>query len=386
MATSLIPWVPGDAGVVSLEIPPGTSRLKWLRGPSELRASSDVEAMKAWLSRYLDSPSTLSNYRTEVERFYLWIRGCGLALSDVTFEDLISFREFLRKPPATWVNATSRPRRDPAWRPLRGPLSERSISHAESVLRSMFAWLAAAHWVPSDPYVLMKPIKVATQSRVTRYLNRAQWQDVLKAVERQPRENADDAVRYARDRWMMRLIYGTGMRISEAAGHTMAALSVRDTPRGERYSLQIVGKGRKAREIPVGAALLSELRAYRVALGLTPLPDDPEVDANTPLVASTRGDGPLSRYGLHHAVVAILLAAAAWADGQGRARDAKALRDASTHWLRHSRASHLLDRGVGVKNVQAILGHSNLATTSRYVHTELDTMQEEVERADANSD
>lgn len=385
MSTDIALAFPSEARDITLEIPPGTSRVKWLRGPSELSAKNDVEAMKAWLSRYLDSPATLSNYRTELERFYLWTLSQQCELRDVKFEDLTRYREFLRDPPDNWVLKASKPRKDPRWRPLRGKLSERSIAHTESVLRSMFAWLMSAHWIPTDPYKLMKPLKVASNKRVTRYLNRRQWQAVLDAVERRPRNNNDDALRYARDRWMLRLIYGTGMRISEAAKHSMAALNVRDTPRGERYSLQIVGKGREPREIPVGPALLAELREYRMALGLSPLPVDPEAEAGIPLVASTRSEHMLTRAGLHHAMVSILLKAAEHADMEDNKRDARALRDASTHWLRHSRATHLLDGDVGIKSVQSLLGHANLATTSHYVHTELDELQEELERADAEA-
>ena len=150
----------------------------------------------------------------------------------------------------------------------------------------------------------------------------------------------------ARDAAVMALLYGSGLRISEALG-----LKRRDVPRpGEGDVLVITGKGNKTRMVPVLQNVLALVADY-VALCPHPLP--PEV----PIFVGARG-GPLSPRIIQLAME--------------RLRGALGLPDSATpHALRHSFATHLLSRGGDLRAIQELLGHSSLSTTQ--VYTGIDT-------------
>ena len=127
--------IPSPAVVAPLEIitipgqldgSQGTNRAR--AGTSQIRANNDIDAIKAWLARFLEKRTTFDNYRKEAERLLLWCTlQLGKPLSSLTHEDWLEYQLFLRNPtPATrWIAAEGRkfPRTDPGWRPFAGPLS-----------------------------------------------------------------------------------------------------------------------------------------------------------------------------------------------------------------------------------------------------------------------
>jgi integrase/recombinase XerC len=150
----------------------------------------------------------------------------------------------------------------------------------------------------------------------------------------------------ARDAAVMALLYGSGLRISEALGFKR-----RDVPRpGEGDVLVITGKGNKTRMVPVLQNVLALVADY-VALCPHPLPPE------GPIFVGARG-GPLSPRIIQLAME--------------RLRGALGLPDSATpHALRHSFATHLLSRGGDLRAIQELLGHSSLSTTQ--VYTGIDT-------------
>ena len=150
----------------------------------------------------------------------------------------------------------------------------------------------------------------------------------------------------ARDAAVMALLYGSGLRISEALG-----LKRRDVPRpGEGDVLIVTGKGNKTRMVPVLHNVLTLITEY-VALCPYPLP------AQGPIFVGARG-GPLSPRIIQLAME--------------RLRGALGLPDSATpHALRHSFATHLLSRGGDLRAIQELLGHASLSTTQ--VYTGIDT-------------
>nr|GFD50080.1 hypothetical protein [Tanacetum cinerariifolium] len=104
------------------------------RAPStarQVRADNDVDAIKAWLARFLAKKTTFDNYRKEAERLLLWSTlQLGKPLSSITHEDWLQYQQFLRdpKPASRWLTADGRkyPRTAPEWRPFAGPLSPAS--------------------------------------------------------------------------------------------------------------------------------------------------------------------------------------------------------------------------------------------------------------------
>jgi integrase/recombinase XerC len=149
----------------------------------------------------------------------------------------------------------------------------------------------------------------------------------------------------ARDAAVLALLYGSGLRISEALGLRRAG-----APVGARDYVIVLGKGRKTRMVPV---IRKVQEAVEIYLELCPFPLPPE----GPLFVGARG-GPLSPRILQLAVE--------------RMRGALGLPDTATpHALRHSFATHLLSRGGDLRTIQELLGHASLSTTQLY--TAVDT-------------
>ncbi len=157
---------------------------------------------------------------------------------------------------------------------------------------------------------------------------------------------AKEAVKL-RDRALLELLYGGGLRVSEATGLDVAQVSL-----GERV-VRVMGKGRKERLVPIGKKAESALRAWLAARAELAHPKTRKIDPHA-LFVSTRGRrlGPraaqllVRRYG----IVA-----------SGRT-------DLHPHALRHTCATHMLDGGADLRAIQEMLGHSSLSTTQRYTH------------------
>jgi integrase/recombinase XerC len=145
----------------------------------------------------------------------------------------------------------------------------------------------------------------------------------------------------ARDAAVMGLLYGSGLRISEALG-----LKRREVPRpGEGDVLIVMGKGNKTRMVPVLQNVLTLIADY---VAICPYPLPPE----GPMFVGARG-GPLSPRIIQLAME--------------RLRGALGLPDSATpHALRHSFATHLLSRGGDLRAIQELLGHASLSTTQIY--------------------
>lgn len=151
-----------------------------------------------------------------------------------------------------------------------------------------------------------------------------------------------------RDRAVIELLYGTGMRLTELVELTWGRL---DMASGTAV---VRGKGNKERRIPVGGRALSALGEYRDAEGTTGRPADPLFPGR---------DGPISRRTVQRLVARHL----------GRVTRGAGL---SPHRLRHSFATHLLDRGADLRSVQELLGHASLASTQLYTRVSPERMRE----------
>lgn len=352
-------------------------------GSSQLSATNDLDAIRAWLSNYADTRTTFDNYRKEAERLLLWaVVQLGKPLSSLTHEDLLMFKAFLVDPqPANrWVSATGGkyPRGDERWRPFNGPLSPASQRQALIILNAMFTWLVNAGYLRGNPMALLRQRAKRSAPRVTRYLSTSLWDDVKLFVEQLPRETDAERAYYTRSRWLTTLFYLQGMRISEVAGGTMGDFSRRLSVDGkDQWWLETLGKGNKERIVPASPELIQEMRLYRTANGLPALPTRAE---ETPLVIPFKGRHRcLSRSAVHDAIKSIFGNAAVWLRSRGPEFSDRAdeLERASAHWLRHTAGSHQADEGVDLRTIRDNLGHVSLNTTSLYLHTEDDERHRE---------
>lgn len=355
-------------------------------GHCQISANTDQEAVLAWLARYTHSPNTLANARREAERLLLWaVIERGLPLSSLTHEDLLVYRRFLANPqPAErWIMAPGRKaaRRDPAWRPFAGPLSEASVRQSMTVLNSLLSWLVEAGYLAGNPLSLSKRRRKAAAPRVTRFLEADLWTAVREAILALPQETARERAVYARSRWLFSLFFLAGLRISEVVGNGMGDFFMRlDSKTGEqRWWLQALGKGDKERLVPATTELMVELMAYRRSLELSDLPVRGEPSPLIFPVAWRRSTHPaldwpepMTRSAIHGMVKVVFKAAAErWIHGGRGQEQADRLRAASAHWLRHTVGSNLAN-DVDLRHVRDTLGHTSLTTTSIYVHGEDD--------------
>ncbi|AEA65581.1 site-specific integrase [Burkholderia gladioli] len=342
--------------------------------------NTDLQAVNAWIAiRGARSAQTQRAYRREAERLLLWaIVAKGKPLSSLNTLDVAEYLEqFLANPqPAErWIGRGGVERFDPAWRPFAGPLSARSRDTARRILTAMGAWLVRQQYLRVNPFeglAAAAPVPIDTAGRT---LTHAQWRYVLQTVwQPEPVLGAEpdrsdaaraDRIRRQRDAFVLLLAYATGMRRAELAAATTGDLSRKalDGALEDAYVLRVDGKGRRRREVPMPARLMdllrAELRARAEPLSLETAP------ADTPLVAHL-----VTGAALHPNTIGALFkgifARAAERLAPSYPGAAADLQRASTHWLRHTFANHGLDAGADIRDMQSLLGHASLATTTHY--------------------
>lgn len=350
-----------------------------------IAAQTDVDAIKAWLARLADTPTTFTSYRKEAERLLLWsVIELGKPLSSLTHEDLLIYQRFLAdpRPAERWVMKAGRKwsRFEPDWRPFAGPLSATSQRQAIVILNTMFSWLVNAGYLAGNPLSLSRQRQRRAKPRVTRFLDEELWQEVKASVEAMPRENDREREHYFRVRWLFSLLYICGLRISEVTGNTMGDFfSRRDKEGEERWWLEVTGKGEKTRLVPATNELMVELARYRRENGLTPfpLPGDP-----TPLLLPIgRKQRALTRSAVHLIVKEVFARAASRIRQRGPDTEhlAVLLEDASAHWLRHTAGSSMASTDMDLRHVRDNLGHESINTTSNYLHSQDDQRHKETE-------
>ncbi len=345
-------------------------------GLRQIDANDDRSAVLAWLARYADTPATLSSYRKEAERLLLWcVFQRGRALSDLTHEDMLVFQRFLADPqPADrWVMAPGlkASRTSSGWRPFAGRLGETSQRQAVSILNGLFNWLVEAGYLAGNPLALRRRQKTHVRSRkITRFLPQAHWAAVRRTIEEMPTDTPRDELRAARARWLFSLLYLGGLRVSEVCALSMGAFHAVQAADGkQRWWIDVTGKGNKKRIVPATDELIAELVRYRRVNKLKALPGGGDsLPVLLPLI------GPptfMTRTAVYELVKDIVRGTAARVRRLGPEHEAAAahIERASPHWMRHTAASHQSD-AVDLKVVRDNLGHENIGTTSRYLHTE----------------
>jgi len=214
-----------------------------------------------------------------------------------------------------------------------GGLQARSLSQTLSAIRSFHRFLDRRLGKPAPQIALVRG------PRIKPSLPRPVTQDQALGLLAEPETDTDlDPWEAARDQAVLALLYGCGLRISEALSLTGA-----DAPLGP--SLRITGKGAKTRIVPVLPAVAEAVQAYQRA---APWPST----GPDPLFRAKRG-GPLTPRHVQAAVQKL------------RARLGLPA-SATPHALRHSFATHLLGAGADLRSIQELLGHASLSTTQKY--------------------
>lgn len=337
-----------------------------------MKANTDVDAISAFLNEYKDSPHTLISYAKEIERLLLWcIHVAKISISDITREHIVAYDEFIRnpKPALTWCGTkSSRYKKDGSfnseWRPFYVGLGDASIKKAMKILDSFFTYLVEMHYLHGNPVAINRRRKRKSEAPriVDRYLEMDELISVLEALDHYPiKDVLRDEFRIARARYIILLLFYSGMRISESANHTMGNFILRD----HCWFLSIIGKGKKPRDIPVPDELLKALAIFRKLISL-PCPE-PQFKESTPLIPNIGLDGTLHTRRIDQIVKWAFHLGADRIEKKSKHKASK-LRLASAHWLRHSYVTFLLDSGASLKVAQENAGHSNIGTTMHYRH------------------
>jgi site-specific recombinase XerD len=334
---------PRQTGIVPLEsllVPAaidgsrGTNRAS--QRPIRADMNSDLRAIEAWLTTFQASAHTVRAYRREAERLLLWaIIEKGKALSSLNTLDGENYIEtFLKnpQPAARWVGQGRSERFKTDWRPFSGVLSERSRETARSILRAMGQWLVDQRYLACNPFSRVTPIRCPSPE-TTRGLTYDQWQFVVKTTARERYTQ-----RELRDRLALLLARETGLRRAELASATIGQLCRKppggDT-RGCAWELEVPGKGRRARRVPVPDAVVALLR---LSLRARTLPDVESCPPGTRLLVHARTGEPLTPDGIGQIFKRIFSRAAA-APGASRNDEGPVLLQATTHWLRQTHSA-----------------------------------------------
>jgi integrase/recombinase XerD len=224
----------------------------------------------------------------------------------------------------------------------RSGLGARSAARHLSAVRGLCRFLLRERAIKADPCALVE------RPRVGRKLPK-----VLSIEEIGRILDAPDAtgLRGLRDRAILHVMYAAGLRVSEVVGLKLVDL---DRAKG---LVSAFGKGQKRRLVPLGEPALDAVDAYLQVRG-----ENPRAAATSALFVSPRG-GPLTRQ-------------AVWKMLGGYARGAGVEKPSSPHKLRHSFATHLLERGTDLRTLQVLLGHASLTSTVRYLHVTTARVQE----------
>jgi site-specific recombinase XerD len=185
---------------------------------------------------------------------------------------------------------------------------------------------------------------------------------------------------YERSRWLIRLLYHTALRVSEAANAKVTDFYQR---RG-KWWLHVIGKGGAEGEVPVSATLMADFARYRA---FHDLPHVPCASETGPAVMSIAGDTVrhLTPAAIYLIVKEVFRRAADALETTNPAGIAT-LRRASTHWLRHSAASHQADAGTDLRFIQKNLRHASIETTGIYLHAEDDQRHTQTTRSSEHPD
>jgi integrase/recombinase XerC len=229
----------------------------------------------------------------------------------------------------------------------RQKLKSATVGRRISALRAYFKYLVRLEHVDVDPTELIRVPKLAR--RTPRFLSA---DDAARLVEHPVGQSADAY----RDRAVLELTYGAGLRVSEVVGIDVNDIDL------NAGTVRVLGKGSKERIVPMGrqAVICIELWLYR----------RPELvgknTCTTALFRNQRG---------HRLTVRSVqrLVRKARLDCQEAG--------ATPHWLRHACATHMLGSGADLRSIQELLGHSSLSTTQRYTHVDLDTLMRSYDRA-----
>jgi integrase/recombinase XerC len=232
-----------------------------------------------------------------------------------------------------------------------------SIARKLAALRTFFQFLIR------EGAVEMNPAKLVSTPRLEKKLpNHLSIEDAVRFVET-PDETTDLG---RRDRAILEMLYGTGVRVSE-----LVKLDMRDIDFRGR-TVRVKGKRRKERVVPFGEPALHALMRYLTEVRPTFLNNAPAAERDEAAVFLNYQGTRITTRSVGRMVDKYIKVCAG-------------IHDISPHSLRHSFATHLLDSGADLRDIQELLGHARLSTTQNYTHVSMEKLIEVYDKAHPNA-
>lgn len=230
--------------------------------------------------------------------------------------------------------------------------ARKTVARKASSLRRYFRWAKRTGRITSDPCTgITVPLRERRLPRVLRSEELEVFLDKPRAVvqdDPMPRRQRDDAV--------LELLYGSGLRVSEVCAMQIADVEL------DRHRLTVRGKGAKQRVVPLSEPSVMALRAW-LTQG-RPVMADPDLDGSNPadqvVFVNLRGR-PMNTQAVRRLV------------------DRRATTKTNPHAMRHTFATHLLDGGADLRQVQELLGHADLGSTQIYTHVSKERLRKVVQ-------
>ncbi|WOO41115.1 tyrosine recombinase XerC [Rubellicoccus peritrichatus] len=278
------------------------------------------------------SDKTVRNYRHAIQQFALWLRQTCDWAGDFDAVDARQVRRYV-------LHANDR------W-------DRRTVRLHFSGLQTFYKYLRKHNLVKGNPIAGQALLK--TEKRLPIVLNEAQIAKLLAGPTRLMEEEVIKPSEAIRDRLVMELLYGGGLRVSE-----LVALNYGDIDEKEGMA-RVLGKGSKERLCPLGDVAMAVYRKYRAEFSS-------DTSRNAPILIDEKGKRLSVRW-----VQLMLKRYLSLADLP---------LDLTPHKIRHSFATHMLDRGADLRTVQELLGHASLSTTQIYTHVSISRLKEAHARA-----
>jgi integrase/recombinase XerD len=298
--------------------------------------SLDGEEFLSWLSVERGrAANTLAAYRRDLRAYEAWLAERGVGLASVSEGDVADYIAYLRasgRAPAT-------------------------VARALVAVRSLHRFLLDEGHSDADPTGDIGTLKVP--QGLPKALTEDEVNSLLMAVV------GEDAVG-RRDRAILELLYGTGMRISELVGLSLGDL---DLDESDRAIARVFGKGAKERIVPVGRYAREAVLGWLTLSGRGTLsPDRWARRGDAEAVFLNMRGGRLSRQG-------------AWGIVRRYGEKVGLGERLTPHVLRHSCATHMLDHGADIRVVQELLGHASIVTTQVYTRVSTERLRSAYEAA-----
>jgi integrase/recombinase XerD len=292
--------------------------------PRNVPSASGPLPLEPFIERYWDhlrigrglTRNTVLAYRGDIGTFQRYLRDRGVHGADAVTPPLLS--EFLEHL-------------------YRSGLSSPSRARSLAAVRSLFRFLKQEGAITANPTVSLR-----SASRARRLPKTLSLEEVTRLLEVPSGAQPEDS----RDRAMVEVLYAAGLRVSE-----LISLRIDQCNLDAGY-VGVTGKGDKQRVVPIGRPAVEQLQKYLLAARPILLKQ-----RSSRFVFVTRRGSPLTRQGF-------------WKLLRARGQRAGIARIPSPHMLRHSFATHLLQRGADLRSVQAMLGHADIATTQIYTHVD----------------